>query len=110
VTAYSRGWNRFVDVRLEAVLSDPKTPTRAATTVLVAAVAMVGAAFAPFATQGCGLCRRGPGDTFPAVSLFQGSMAGSSSAPSPFSHRWSSMLTLTSRPTVDRRTVTAALI
>jgi hypothetical protein len=58
-----------VDVRLGAILRDPKTPARAGVTVLAAAIVMIGDVFAPFATQGCGLCRRGPGDTFPSISL-----------------------------------------
>lgn len=61
-----------MDVRLGAILRDPKTPARAGVTVLAAAIVMIGDVFAPFATQGCGLCRRGPGDTFPSISLFQG--------------------------------------
>jgi hypothetical protein len=40
--------------------------------VLIAAVVMSGAVFAPFATQGCGLCRAPFGNRFPSLSLFQG--------------------------------------
>jgi len=64
-----------VVVRLRAVLGNPATPTRAGVTVLVAAVVMGGAVFAPFVTEGmCALCR-GPsvsGHLFPSWSLFQG--------------------------------------
>jgi hypothetical protein len=59
-----------VAVRLRAVLSAPETPAQAGLAVLIAAVVMTGAVFAPFATQGCGLCRGG--GPFPSLSLFQG--------------------------------------
>ena len=64
-----------MDIKLGAILSDPRTPTRAAVTALAAAIVMIGAVFAPFATQGCGLCRGArmlPGSVFPSLSLFQG--------------------------------------
>jgi hypothetical protein len=53
---------------MKATLGDPKTPMRIA--VLAAAAVMIGASFAPFATQGCVMC---PLDyVIPSRSVFQG--------------------------------------
>jgi hypothetical protein len=53
---------------MKAALRDPNTPMRI--TVIAAAAAMIGATFAPFATQGCVMC---PLDyVIPSRSVFQG--------------------------------------